>query len=72
MNIETQGLGAGSYPEPPEIKEKEVNVKVYLTFELNYLVPENWSKEDIVEDIKENLDDFVWYNEEIEEVELNV
>jgi hypothetical protein len=72
MNIETQGLGAGSYPEPPEQKEKDVNAKVYLTLELNYSVPENWNREEIIEDIKENLNNFDWYDQEIEEVEINV
>ena len=70
MDIETKGLGAGSYPEPPEIKDKHIKAHICTSFDLEYDVPEDWTKERIIEDIKENLDDFTWYNEEIEDIEV--
>lgn len=59
MDIETKGLGAGSYPEPPE--EKTKNVKVTLTVTVKHIieVPENWDEEAIKEDIKENMDEYL-------------
>lgn len=59
MDIETRGLGAGSYPEPPE--EKTKNVKVTLTVTVKHIieVPENWDEEAIKEDIKENMDEYL-------------
>ena len=71
MNIETKGLGAGSYPEPKEIEEKDIEVKVYLTCAVGISVPKYWNIENIVEYIKTNLSDFVWDKEEIEAVEVN-
>lgn len=59
MDIETRGLGAGSYPEQPE--EKTKNVKVTLTVTVKHIieVPENWDEEAIKEDIKENMDEYL-------------
>ena len=59
-----------AYPEPIERKMKTVNAKVYMTFNLEFEMPEDWEDEDIVNDIKENIDDFQWYNEKIEDIEL--
>ena len=70
MERETKGLGAGSYPEPKEIKDKNITAKVLLTFDLHYSIPENWDAERIFEDIKENLNDFEWYDVEIQEIEV--
>ena len=58
------------YPEPIEKKMKTVNAKVYMTFNLEFEVPEDWEDEDIANDIKENINDFDWYNQEIEDIEL--
>ena len=69
--IETKGLGAGSYPEPPATKDKHIQAHVIISFDLEYDIPENWDKETIIQDIKENLNDFEWYDETIEEVEIN-
>jgi hypothetical protein len=71
MEIETKGLGAGSYPEPPETKEKHIKANVTISFVLEYDVPEDWDRDLIVQDIKENLNDFEWYDETIEEVEFD-
>ena len=53
MEIETKGLGAGSYPEPKEEKEKHIQAHIVISFDLEYNIPENWDKETIVEYIKE-------------------
>lgn len=58
------------YPEPIEKKMKTVNAKVYMTFNLEFEVPEDWEDEDIANDIKENINDFDWCNQEIEDIEL--
>jgi hypothetical protein len=56
-------LGAGSYPEPPEEKEKNVSGQVTITFNIRAEVPEDWDDEDIEEDIKERLSDYVDLND---------
>ena len=71
MEIETKGLWAGSNPEPKEEKEKHIQAHIVISFDLEYDIPENWDKETIIQYIKENLNDFVWYDEKIEEVEID-
>ena len=73
MDIETRGLGAGSYPTPPEEKPNYVNGKIYISYEFKEIeVPETWDREQILEDIKDNmayyLEDSI---EKIEEVEID-
>ena len=70
MDIETQGLGAGSYPEPKEEKMKEIEAKIVVSYTIQYDVPEKWDKDQIVEDIKENLYCLEKYDEEIEKIEI--
>lgn len=45
MNFDTKGLGAGSYPEPPEYEEK--TVKLICTFETFISVPKEWDYDQI-------------------------
>ncbi len=71
MNIETIGLGAGSYPEPKETKDKHIQAHIIISFDLEYDIPESWNNEAIIQDIKENLNDFEWYDEKIESIEIN-
>lgn len=52
-------LGAGSYSEPSEYKEKNITGKIVATFDLDALVPYNWDSEDVKNDIEENLKDYV-------------
>ena len=56
-------LGAGNYPEPPEEKEKNVSGQVTITFNISAEVPEDWDDEDIEEDIKERLSDYIDLND---------
>lgn len=58
------------YPEPIEKKMKTVNAKVYVTYNLEFEVPEDWEDEDIANDITENFDEFDLSNQEIEDIEL--
>lgn len=60
MNIETQGLGAGSYPEPPEPKTKTIDVELTIRYIIKDLeVPAKWDKKRIVEDVNENMSDYI-------------
>lgn len=63
-------LNVYDYPSPPEIEEKTIKAKIYLSFEIEEEVPKSWTREDIINDIKENLDDFTWHNERIEDIDL--
>lgn len=58
------------YPTPIEKKMKTVNAKVYVTYNLEFEVPEDWEDEDIANDITENFDEFDLSNQEIEDIEL--
>ena len=63
-------FGGGSYPEPFEFDYKHVKAHVCISFDLEFDVERDWDEEKIIEDIKENLNDFTWYNEEIEDIEV--
>ena len=66
MEFDTIGLGAGSYPEPPE-EEKMKTVEVECSFTTWMLVPENC--EDKERYIKENYSVFELI-EEVDEVNI--
>lgn len=66
--IETS-LMVNDYPEPPEVKEKNINGKVILTFGIDADVPEDWNYEKIIEDIKQNLSDYI---DDYEEIEIEI
>ena len=68
--METKEYYGGTYPTPPEIEEKTINAHICLSFDIEYDVPKSWSRDEIIDDIKENLNDFTWYNEEIEDIEV--
>ena len=70
-NIETKGLGAGSYAEPAE-NGKEAKVTLNVEFTINMFVPRNWSNNDIKEEIRHNIRDYINMGEvEDWEVEIN-
>lgn len=69
--METKEYYGGTYPDPPEIKDKHIKVKVHLSFTIEEDVPEDWDEEKIKKDIDENLNYFNWYDEEIEEIEVS-
>ena len=58
MDIETKGLGAGSYPEPEEIPMKDVTIKLYITCEIEDEFPKNMENDEIISYIKENLNEY--------------
>lgn len=64
-------LGAGSYPEPPEEKERSISGKVVITYDIEGDVPDKWDKETIIADIKENLDDYI-HLKEYEDIEIDL
>lgn len=71
MNDSSDALGAGTYPTPPEIEEKSIEGEIRLTFKFEDDVPKIWSKEDIINNMKENLGDYIDLRE-IEEIEIEL
>ena len=59
MDIETQGLGAGSYPTPPEQRTRTIEIKIAVDYVTEIEVPEDWDSDKIKEDIKENLREYI-------------
>lgn len=72
MDVETMGLGAGSYPEPPEEKTKTIDVKLNIEYTIRDLeVPEKWDLERIREDVREYMSDYI-QNAIIEDWEVEI
>ena len=67
----SDAFGAGSYPEPSEYAEKDICGTITLTFRLDASVPANWDDDDIINDIKENLDDYI-YIKDYDDMELDI
>lgn len=69
MNMETIGLGAGSYPMAPE--SDETNIEIHLTIKTSDSFPETWEKQEIEDYIKANIQEYIQSGEiEIHEVEI--
>lgn len=64
-------LNVTDYPTPPEIEEKTIAGEITLTFKFETDVPTSWSREDIINNIKENLTDYVDLHD-YEEIEIDV
>lgn len=73
MEIETKGLGAGSYPEPPEKEEKEKHIKgtVTVTYDIDTYVPIEYEDEEIIDYIKSDPDEYIFWDE-YKEIEVEV
>ena len=73
MRVDDYGdtLGAGSYPEPDVEREKSITGTIVLTYDLDCEVPASWDRDEIIEDIKEHLDDYI-YIKDIEEIEVDI
>ena len=70
MDIETQGLGAGSYPTPPEEKTKTLDITVRVEYTIKDLeVPEEWDWEQIREYVSDNMSECL-EEAKIEEYEI--
>lgn len=63
MDIETKGLGAGSYPEPLEENKQSHKVEIHLSFEFDSEFPKDWDKERMYDDVKTYLDEYISLNE---------
>ncbi len=63
-------FAGGTYPEPPEIEEKTIKAKIYVSFEIEIEVPKNWNREQILEEIKENYNNCDRIDETIDDIDL--
>ena len=55
----SDALGAGSYPSPIEEEEQLVTGEVTVTYQIYDYVPKNWDIDQIEDDIKENLYEYI-------------
>ncbi len=64
-------LNVTDYPSPPEYEQKSIEGEIRLTFKFEDSVPKSWSKEDIINEVKENLIDYVDLHD-CEEIEIEL
>lgn len=70
--IETKGLGAGSYPEPPYKDFTKHNIKITLECECEVDFPMDWTREDIKQVVEQNLTDYINRPKDIDyEIEID-
>lgn len=70
MNVETKGLGAGSYPEPKEEKLVRAKGMVIVRYTFDEEFPNNYTQEDIEDYIEHNTRNFDEYDVNIEEISI--
>lgn len=64
-------LNVTDYPTPSEYEQKSIEGEITLTFKFEDMVPNSWSREDIINNIKENLIDYVDLHD-YEEIEIEL
>lgn len=67
----SDALGAGSYPSPIEEEEQLVTGEVTVTYQIYDYVPKNWDIDQIEDDIKENLDEYIDIRE-FKDIEIDI
>ncbi len=53
------GWGVYDYPMKPEKEYIEIEGKVNVTYNIKIEVPKEWDDEMIIEDIEENIDEYI-------------
>lgn len=71
MYDSSDALGAGSYPEPLEEKEREVSGTVTLTYRIKASFPDSWNQDEIEESIENYLFDYIDYKD-YNDMELDI
>ena len=56
--IDTSELGAGANPTPAEKHIKKIKGTIVVEYEIDDEFPGDWTREDVLEYIKENLSDY--------------
>lgn len=56
--IDTSELGAGANPTPVEKQARKIKGTITMEYEIDEEFPSDWSREDVLEYIKENLGDY--------------
>lgn len=69
--IDTEEYYGGTYPEPPEIEENNITGTLIITYHIDADVPKKWDKKDILEDIKQNLTEYISLSD-YEDIEIDV
>ena len=64
--IDTSELGAGANPTPVEKQARKIKGTITMEYEINDEFPSDWSREDVLEYIKENLSDYANYGNVVE------
>lgn len=59
------------YPEPNEVEEKGVSIKVTVSYTIDIDLPSNWDESDIESYVKKELNNLPLCDEEIEHIEIN-
>lgn len=67
----SDALGAGSYPSPIEEEEQLVTGEVTVTYQIYDYVPKNWNIDQIEDDIKENLGEYIDIRE-FKDIEIDI
>lgn len=67
----SDALGAGSYPSPVEEEEQVISGEITLTYKLFGYVPKKWNRDQIEEDIRENLSEYIDFRE-FKDIEIDI
>ena len=71
MRFMETSLMVYDYPEPNEVEEKGVSIKVTVSYTIDIDLPSNWDESDIESYVKRELNNLPLCDEEIEHIEIN-
>lgn len=54
------GWGVYDYPSAPEKEEQTVSGTISVTYKFEMDVPKKWDKEDMLDDIRANIDEYIY------------
>jgi len=63
-------FGAGSYPMPVEEKEKTIKARIYISFDIQCDVPEDWDDAEVYDYIKRTYNDYDCQNLTIDDIDI--
>lgn len=68
--METEEYYGGLYPEPPEVETTTRKIKVTVTYTIEEELPSSYTEDDIKEMIEDHDIDYLYGEEEIDEIEV--
>lgn len=69
--MDTEEYYGGTYPEPPEVETTTRKIKVTVTYTIEEELPSSYTEDDIKEMVEDHDIDYLYGDENIDEIEVD-